>query len=73
MSKLPQISGRECVKALQRAGFEVRRQQGSHIVMRRDDPYTVVSIPNHKTIRPGMLRRIIRDADLTVDEFVELL
>jgi predicted RNA binding protein YcfA (HicA-like mRNA interferase family) len=38
MSKLPVISGRECIKALEMAGFYVKRQEGSHIVMRRDDP-----------------------------------
>jgi len=73
LSKLPVISGRECVKALQRAGFTVRRQRGSHIALQKDDPYTVVSVPNHKTLKPGTLRRIIKDAGLTVDEFVDLL
>ena len=73
MSKLPVISGRECVNALQRAGFRVRRQRGSHIVMQKDDPYRVVSVPNHKPIKPGTLRGIISDAGLTVDEFRDLL
>jgi len=73
MSKLPQISGQECVKALQRGGFYVSRQKGSHITMRRDDPFGKVTVPNHQEIHKGTLRAIIRDAGLTVDEFLELL
>jgi len=73
VSKLPVISGRECVTALQRAGFRVRRQKGSHIVMQKDEPYQVVAVPNHKTLKPGTLRGIIKDAGLTVEEFQALL
>lgn len=73
MSKLPVVSGWECVKALQKVGFEVRRQKGSHIIMNRSDPYAMVSIPNHKTLKPGTLRKIIQDAGLTIDEFKALL
>lgn len=73
MTKLPVVSGRQCLKALQKAGFVVRRQSGSHIILRRDDPFAQISLPNHKTVKPGTLRKIIRDAGLTVDEFVELL
>lgn len=39
MSGLPQISGKDCVKALAKAGFYVKRQQGSHMILRRDDPF----------------------------------
>lgn len=74
MSKLPTLSARECVDALQRGGFRVRRQTGSHIVMQRDNPYAVAVVPNHaKDIKPGTLRSIIRQAGLTVDEFIDLL
>lgn len=41
--------------------------------MRRDEPFTQISIPNHRVLKKGMLSRIIRDADLTVDEFIDLL
>jgi predicted RNA binding protein YcfA (HicA-like mRNA interferase family) len=61
------------VKALQKTGFQIRRQRGSHIIMQRGEPYRMVSVPNHKTLKPGMLRGIIRDAGLTVEEFVALL
>jgi predicted RNA binding protein YcfA (HicA-like mRNA interferase family) len=68
-----QLSGREVRRALERAGFVFRRQSGSHMVMRRNQPYARVVIPDHKVVRPGTLRRIVADAGLTVDEFVELL
>lgn len=73
MSKLPVISGRECVRALERAGFVFTRQKGSHVFMARENPFASVTVPNHKEIKPGTLRSIIRDAGLTVDEFIALL
>jgi predicted RNA binding protein YcfA (HicA-like mRNA interferase family) len=39
MNKLPRISGRECVKALAKVGFSLKRQEGSHLIVRRDDPF----------------------------------
>jgi predicted RNA binding protein YcfA (HicA-like mRNA interferase family) len=59
--------------ALERAGFVFRRQTGSHMILRRDDPYARVVVPDHKQMRAGTLRRIITDAGLTVDQFMQLL
>jgi predicted RNA binding protein YcfA (HicA-like mRNA interferase family) len=73
MSKLANISGRECIKALERAGFHVQRQKGSHIALVRDEPFALVVVPDHKELDRGTLRAIIRQAGLSVDEFVELL
>jgi predicted RNA binding protein YcfA (HicA-like mRNA interferase family) len=73
MSKLPQISARECVVALQKGGFYFLRQTGSHIHLRRDEPFAQVSVPNHKEIKIGTLRSIIRGAGLTIEEFLKLL
>ncbi len=73
MSKLSPVSARECIRALQRIGFKIDRQRGSHVTLIREDPAGRVTVPNHKEIKVGMLRKIIRDADLTVDEFNELL
>ena len=73
MSGLPVISGRECVRVLERAGFYFRRQTGSHIILRRDDPFAQVVVPAHKVLDRGTLRAIIRQAGLSVDEFVSLL
>ena len=73
MSGLPQISGRECAKALAKAGFYLKRQQGSHMILRRDEPFAQVVVPDHKTLDRGTLRAIIRQAGLSTDEFLKLL
>lgn len=73
MSKLPVVSGKQCIKALEKIGFVIYRQRGSHITMVRENPQCQVTIPNHKTVAKGTLRAIIKQADLTVDEFIELL
>jgi predicted RNA binding protein YcfA (HicA-like mRNA interferase family) len=73
VSKPPTISGRECVKALEQVGFYVSRQRGSHIIVRRDSPAITLVVPDHKELDRGTLRAIIRQAGLTVDEFVDLL
>ena len=74
MAKLPtDLSGREVRAALERAGFVFRRQSGSHMVLRREDPYARAVVPDHKQIRIGTLRRIIADASLSVEEFMRLL
>lgn len=49
MSKLPVISGAECIKALEKVGFIVNRQRGSHITLVRQEPSTQLTVPNHKT------------------------
>ena len=73
MSKLPVLSGKECIKALGRVGFYVKRQEGSHITLRRDDPFGQLVVPDHKELDRGTLRAIIRQAGLSVDEFVRLI
>ena len=73
MSKLPRISGKQCIKALGKVGFSVLRQKGSHIIVRRNEPFTEVVVPNHKELDRGTLRAIIRQAGLRVDEFIGLL
>ena len=73
MSKLPRVSGRECINALVKIGFEVKRQQGSHIVLRRDVPFAQIVVPDHKELDRGTLRAIIRQVNLSVETFCELL
>lgn len=73
MSRLPSISGKECIKALEKAGFHLRRQESSHIIMRREEPFAQIVIPAHKELDRGTLRAIIRQAGISVDEFVSLL
>ncbi|MCK4798321.1 MAG: type II toxin-antitoxin system HicA family toxin [Spirochaetes bacterium] len=74
MSKLPKISGKDCVKALvKKKDFYFRRQTGSHIILRKDDPFTQLVIPNHKQLDRGTLRAIIRQSGLSVEKFIKLL
>ena len=73
MSKLPRVSGRECINALQKAGFMVKRQEGSHVILRRQEPFCQVVVPDHSELDRGTLRAIIRQSGLSVDEFVNLL
>ena len=73
MSKLPVVSGGECIKALEKIDFVLVRQRVSHITLVREEPSTQLTVPNHKTIAKGTLRSLIRDAGLTVDEFIDLL
>lgn len=73
MSTLPTLSGRECVKALQRVGFYRKRQEGSHIILRRDNPFCQVVVPDHKELDRGTLLAIIRQSGLSVEAFLDLL
>ncbi len=74
MSKLPRgLSGTQVVKALQRAGFYVKRQKGSHIVLRRDNPFAQVVLPDHKSVDTGTLSNILDGADLSVEDFIKLV
>jgi predicted RNA binding protein YcfA (HicA-like mRNA interferase family) len=73
MPKLPRISGREAVRAFQRAGWEVARQRGSHVVLTKPGSIYTLSVPLHSVLGPGLLRDLIRKAGLSVGEFTELL
>jgi predicted RNA binding protein YcfA (HicA-like mRNA interferase family) len=73
MSKLPRVSGSDAVAALKKIGFYVRRQHGSHIILRRDTPFSQTVVPNHSELDSGTLRAIIRQVGITVDEFTKLL
>ena len=73
MSKLPLISGKDCIAALEKVGFYIKRRESSHVILRRDNPFAQVVVPDHKEIDRGTLRAIIRQAGLSVDDFLKLL
>ena len=73
MTKLPRVSGRECAKALAKVGFSLRRQEGSHMILRREGPFAQVVVPDHRELDRGTLRAILRQAGMDVSEFLELL
>jgi predicted RNA binding protein YcfA (HicA-like mRNA interferase family) len=70
--KLPVVSGKNVIKALSKIGYYVRDQKGSHIHLRHaiKRPLTV---PVHPELAKGTLKEIIKSADLTEEEFMELL
>ena len=74
MPKLPVVSGNEIIQALEKIGFKVVRQKGSHVRMKHKDN-RVVTIPVHgnKSVGKGLLRKILRDAELTIEQFKEIL
>ena len=73
MPRLPRISGREAARAFQKAGWEISRQRGSHVVLTKPGSVYALSIPMHRVLAPGLLRDQLRKAELTVPEFTELL
>jgi len=73
VSKLPVVSGAECVKALGKIGFEVFRRRAATSFWCANLLPAQTTIPNHKELDRGTLRAIIRQTGLTVEEFVALL
>lgn len=74
MTKLPRgLSGREVVRALGKVGFYSKRQKGSHIVLRRDEPFAQVIVPDHDSIDTGTLASILDGANISNEEFIKLL
>jgi len=74
LNRLPVLKGREVIRALEDAGFRIVRQRGSHVRMKHPDG-RVVTVPVHadQDIGRGLLRKILRDAEITREAFLELL
>jgi predicted RNA binding protein YcfA (HicA-like mRNA interferase family) len=72
MGKLGNISGKEAAKAFERTGWTSMGQVGSHLVMVKPGVRVNLSIPQHKELSVGTLRALIRNAGMTVDEFLRL-
>jgi len=72
MSKLIRTSGEKTVRALERLGFRQVRQRGSHVVMKKKTPEAEIGcvVPLHKELAAGTLRGILRQAGITIDEFL---
>jgi predicted RNA binding protein YcfA (HicA-like mRNA interferase family) len=68
---LPRISGAEAVRALQKLGFIVLRQKGSHVILRRESMGCVV--PQHRELKIGTLSGVLKQAGVTADEFIQAL
>jgi predicted RNA binding protein YcfA (HicA-like mRNA interferase family) len=70
MAKLPSLSGREVVTILERLGWTIARQRGSHVILVKYGHVATLSVPDHKEVAKGTLRSLVRAAGLSVDEFV---
>lgn len=70
MPKLPVISGRDARRAFERLGWTFDRQRGSHMILTKAGISTNLSVPDHRELDRGLLRGLIRDAGLTVNEFL---
>ncbi|BBL64376.1 MULTISPECIES: type II toxin-antitoxin system HicA family toxin [Methanosarcina] len=73
MFGLPVISGMQAIKAFSKAGWLPHRQVGSHVVLRKEGSKVTLTVPNHKELKPGLLRNLIKASGLTVEEFEALL
>jgi predicted RNA binding protein YcfA (HicA-like mRNA interferase family) len=72
MTRLPRLKGKELIRILERAGFQVARTKGSHTFLKHaDGRATVVPIHSGETIGPGLLRAILRDVEMSVDDLIE--
>ena len=73
MAKLPVVSGAGAVRAFERAGWTKDRQKGSHVILIKPGHIASLSVPQHNELAPGTLRSLIRNAGMTVQEFIDLL
>lgn len=72
--KLPVVSGLDCIRVLENVGYMVVRQRGSHIRLKdRNGKLPPITVPDYKELRPGLLKKILNDVGLTVEEFIQLL
>lgn len=75
MPKLKRVSGNKVISVLVKMGFMEVRQRGSHIILKKETPEGTIGcvIPNHKELAIGTLRGILRQANISPDDFMENL
>jgi len=73
LPELPVVSGRDAVRAFEREGWVLRRQSGSHMILTRAGSIASLSIPDHKELAAGTLRKLIRLSGMSVEDFVRRL
>lgn len=75
MPKIPITSGRKLVKVFESIGYEVVRQKGSHIrLINKENPnLPPITIPDHKEVSIGVMRKLIRDTKIDIEELIKLL
>jgi len=73
MQKVPLLSGRKVVQVFERLGWRIARQRGSHIILVKEGHIATLSVPDHPEVARGTLRSLIARADLTVEEFLNVM
>ncbi len=73
MSRIPVVSGKKCVKILEKFGFVVYRQRGSHITLVPENTPNQTTVPLHKELDRGTLKAILKQTNIGLEEFVEKL
>lgn len=76
MTKSPRVTAKQIVSALQKADFIILRQKGSHLIMRHQTDLSrrcIVPLHGAKTIKPGTFHSILNGANISVEEFIDLL
>lgn len=74
MPRLPRVKPKKAIKALKKAGLEISHISGSHYIFYKDDNSPPVSVPFHnKDLKLGTLSNILKQAKLSVQEFIDLL
>jgi predicted RNA binding protein YcfA (HicA-like mRNA interferase family) len=74
MTKLPSLEGEQVIKALNKAGFEVFRQKGSHVYLKHSDGRaTVVSVHKGEAVGKGLLMKILKDVEIEKEDFIKLI
>lgn len=75
MPKLPSISGHEAIKCFEKLGYQIVRQRGSHARLhhKSDASKRPLTVPKHKSLGKGLLRKLIRDAEISIEELLGLL
>ena len=73
MPKLPVLSAKQVIKALERMGFKIVRQSGSHVHLWKDERRILVTVPNHKELAKGTLNGIIKQSKMERDDFLSFV
>ena len=73
MARLPSVSSRRVIKVFKAFGWEVARQESSHVILVKEGETVTLSVPAHNPVAKGTLRSLIRSAGLTIEEFVSRL
>lgn len=71
MAKLPSVSGKKLIRALEKLGFVIVRQKGSHVILQRRS--SLVTVPLHGPVKKSTLNAILKQADISLEDLLEYL